>query len=43
MEMIEKRDYELEWLEAERQLAILEYENFKWLHPNPDKKEKSHE
>ena len=43
MIIIEDKSYELEWLEAERQLAILEYENFKWAHPNPDNKEKSHE
>jgi hypothetical protein len=35
-----KKDYELEWLRAERNLAILEYENYKWLHPAPDKEEK---
>jgi len=27
-----KKDYELKLIEAERQLAILEYENYKW-HP----------
>jgi len=26
-----KRDYELEWLEAERELAILQYEYNTWL------------
>lgn len=26
------RDYELEWIEAERQLAILEWENYVWLY-----------
>jgi hypothetical protein len=34
-----KKDYGMEWIEAERQLAILEYENIKRLYPikNEDK------
>ncbi len=28
----EEKSYELQWLEAERELAILEYENNNWLH-----------
>ncbi len=27
----EEKSYELQWLEAERDLVILEYENAKWL------------
>jgi hypothetical protein len=27
-----KRDYELEWIEVKRQLAILKWENYEWLH-----------
>jgi hypothetical protein len=25
-------DYELEWLEAERQLAIIQWENYEYIH-----------
>lgn len=34
-----KNDYELEWLDAERDLIILEYELYKWLHPSTNNKE----
>ena len=27
-----KKDYELEWIEAERALAIIQYENWVYLH-----------
>ena len=29
---IDEKSYELQWLEAERQLALLEYENYIRLH-----------
>lgn len=29
------RDYEAEFAEAKRQLAILEWENYEWLHREP--------
>ena len=32
LEEINEKGYELTWLEAERQLAILEWENYAWLH-----------
>ena len=28
----EEKSYELQWLDAEVELAILEYENYAWLH-----------
>ena len=34
-----KKDYELKLIEAERQLAILEYKNYKW-HPLREKESK---
>ena len=32
LEEINEKSYELQWLEAERELALLEYENYVWLH-----------
>lgn len=39
-EEIEEKSYELRWLEAEIELAILEYENEIWLHKRLEEEQK---